>query len=293
MGVNKNHIKMNKSKFNYLMRVVIFITVGISPSSLYSNSLYLFLQEKNIEISNPVKQKILDKAELLLFTKIATVTDKNQVPPSGDKHDYMSMAPYWWPNPNSKDGLPYIRKDGLRNPEIKKIPDRDNMRAMIDAVETQSLAYRITRENKYSKKAIEFLKAWFIDEQTKMNPNLNFAQFIPGVNTGRGIGIIEASSIYKIIDAIGILKMSEDWDPHFEYKIRKWFEDYFIWLTTSKNGIDESNEKIIMVHGMMCRLPQFHCFSGKLIMLKKLLKRSKQKELICKYNKMGNSLLKL
>ena len=41
-----------------------------------------------------------------------SVMDKQHVPPSGDKHDYMSLGPYWWPDPDKPDGLPYIRRDG-------------------------------------------------------------------------------------------------------------------------------------------------------------------------------------
>src|SRR5213075_454482 len=50
-----------------------------------------------------------------------SVMDKDRTTPSGDKHDYMSQAPYFWPNPDTADHLPYIRKDGERNPEIYKI----------------------------------------------------------------------------------------------------------------------------------------------------------------------------
>ena len=49
-----------------------------------------------------------------------SVTDKAVVPPSGDKHDDMSQAPYWWPNPATPNGLPYVQRDGERNPEIDK-----------------------------------------------------------------------------------------------------------------------------------------------------------------------------
>jgi hypothetical protein len=40
----------------------------------------------------------------------------------------MSLAPYWWPDPKSPNGLPYIRRDGERNPEIKQITDHAQLR---------------------------------------------------------------------------------------------------------------------------------------------------------------------
>lgn len=42
------------------------------------------------------------------------ITSRPQVPPSGDKHDYYTLAPDFWPNPNTTDGLPYVRKYGRR-----------------------------------------------------------------------------------------------------------------------------------------------------------------------------------
>ena len=41
-----------------------------------------------------------------------SVVEKTNVPPSGDKHDYMSIGPYFWPDPASSNGLPYVRHDG-------------------------------------------------------------------------------------------------------------------------------------------------------------------------------------
>jgi len=75
-----------------------------------------------------------------------SVTDKTQVPPSDDKHDYMSVGPYWWPDPSSPDGLPYIRRDGETSPERY---DYDNVRlkSMVYAVEALAvdLHARLTR----------------------------------------------------------------------------------------------------------------------------------------------------
>src|SRR5438034_4836905 len=49
---------------------------------------------------------------------------KDATPTSGDKHDYMSQAPYFWPNPDATHHLPYIRRDGERNAEINRFSDR-------------------------------------------------------------------------------------------------------------------------------------------------------------------------
>ncbi len=109
-----------------------------------------------------------------------SVVDKTTTPPSGDKHDYMTQAPYWWPDPKKPDGLPYIRRDGERNPELNRLPDHGAMDRMASAVTTLALAACLGDDDHYAAKAVQLLRAWFIDPATRMNPSLTYAQFIPG-----------------------------------------------------------------------------------------------------------------
>jgi len=198
----------------------------------------------NGELKNDKNIKYLKRqADKLLDITLLSVTDKEQIPPSGDKHDYMSMGKYWWPNPDTKDGLPYIRKDGEVNPEAINISDAQNGQKMIRSVEILSVAFYITNDSKYSAKAVELLRIWFLNEETKMNSNLNYAQFTAGKNEGTKSGIIDFHRFYLLIDAIGLLENSKDWSAKDDVGIKKWFEDYLNWLNTSKNGIGESKAK--------------------------------------------------
>src|SRR6266849_953765 len=128
-----------------------------------------------------------------------SVVNKKTTPPSGDKHDYMSQAPYFWPNPNTANGLPYIRRDGARNPEINKITDHRSLDQIESSVETLALAYYFKGDEAYAAKADQLLRAFFLDTATRMNPNLQSAQLIPGFNTGRGIGLIETRGLTQIV----------------------------------------------------------------------------------------------
>jgi hypothetical protein len=172
-----------------------------------------------------------------------SVVNKTVTPPSGDKHDYLSLAPYFWPNPNTSSGFPYIRRDGERNPDINEIPDHKAMGELIDAVETVALAYYFKGDEKYATKASELLRVWFLDPKTRMNPHLQFAQGIPGVNTGRGIGIIETARLGQLVDAIGLLAGSKAWSQADQRGMEKWCASYLDWLLESQHGREEAAAK--------------------------------------------------
>jgi len=121
--------------------------------------------------SSPLTQLRRD-AQKALSTAPQSVVSKDATPPSGNKHDYMSQAPYFWPNPKTADHLPYIRRDGERNPEINKISDHQTMDRMVSAVETLALDYYFESDEACAAKAAQLLRAWFIDLPTRMNPNL-------------------------------------------------------------------------------------------------------------------------
>ena len=173
----------------------------------------------------------------------AFVTSKDGVPPSGDKHDYMSQAPYYWADPKKPNGLPYIRRDGERNPEIKKFPDHDLLDKMTSTIEQLALGYYFTRDERYASRAREILRGWFVEPATRMNTNLQFAQAVPGRNDGRGTGILETRALTKVVDGIGLLEGATSWTDKDQKAIESWFKDYVDWMITSKNGKDEAAAK--------------------------------------------------
>lgn len=174
--------------------------------------------------------------------KLYSVMNKKRVPPSGDKHDYMSQAPYWWADTTKSDGLPYIRRDGERNPEYYDISDSEEMDYIIDDTEILALAFYFTKDERYAAHAARLLKTWFLDPATLQNPNLNFGQGIPGINTGRGIGIIETRSFPRLIDATILLQESKNWSKEDHKSLKNWFAAYLSWLTESPLGKDEADE---------------------------------------------------
>src|SRR6185436_20716762 len=150
-------------------------------------------------------------AQSALNAKVLPIVSRQSIPPSGDKHDYMSQAPYFWKNPNTANGLPYVKRDGERNPEFEQYPDHGLMDNMIKAVERLSLGYFLTQKEEYAAKAGEILRMWFLDPATRMNPNLEYAQAIPGESSGRNFGIIESRGLTRVVDSVGLLAGSPSW----------------------------------------------------------------------------------
>ena len=158
----------------------------------------------------------------------------------GDPHDFYSNGDYWWPNPNTTNGLPYVQRDGQSNPN-NFVEHRRCVMSLRDAVAVLGAAYKITREDRYAKKAAELLKVFFVDAATRMNPSLNYAQAIPGVTPGRGIGIIDTLHLAEVPLAVVAMKDSEAFSPEVFAGVRKWFQDYTDWMISSKNGREEAN----------------------------------------------------
>jgi hypothetical protein len=161
-------------------------------------------------------------------------------PPSGDKHDYMSIAPYWWPNPKTSNGLPYIRRDGEVNPERDQTSDRKRLDNLVQSVKILALAYFYTDRDDYAAPAAQLLRAWFLDGATKMNPHLRYAQAVPGRNQGRGAGIIETHNFPELIDAVGLLEGSKSWTRSDHKSLQDWFNAYLNWLLVSPEGKSEA-----------------------------------------------------
>ena len=198
------------------------------------------IESDNSSAITAYKHLLKDADKALQYGPVS-VMEKEIIPPSGDKHDYMSLAPYNWPDPSKPNGLPYIRKDGQTNPEVKDYTDKNYMPKLCDNVFTLSLAYYFSNDKKYAEYATKLLEVWFLDTATRMNPNLNFAQAIKGVNTGRGAGLIDARHFLKVINAVGLLKNCNCWNATDESGMEKWFSDFLQWMQTSKNGIHEMN----------------------------------------------------
>ncbi|MFI7405832.1 alginate lyase family protein [Streptomyces sp. NPDC049541] len=174
-----------------------------------------------------------------------TVVDKPRPAPGGDVHDYLSQAPYWWPTqePTADNpwGCPYVQRDGQRNPEVDSGTDRQDVEKVFDSTYDLSLAWYYTGKRAYAEKAAQVLRTWFLAPATRMNPDLDHAQFIPCRYDGRAIGIIDFSQSYtSVVDALAILGTgAPGWTRADRTGMAQWNADFLDWLKNSTFGKEE------------------------------------------------------
>ncbi|MFG3320640.1 alginate lyase family protein [Streptomyces sp. NPDC048171] len=175
-----------------------------------------------------------------------TVVDKPRPAPGGDVHDYLSQAPYWWPSqtPTAGNpwGCPYVQRDGERNPEVDSGTDRQDLEKVFDSSYDLALAWYYTGERQYARKAADVLRTWFLSPDTRMNPNLDHAQFIPCKYDGRAIGIIDFSQSYtSVVDAVALLETgAPSWTRADREAMGEWNSDFLGWLRNSDFGQQEA-----------------------------------------------------
>jgi hypothetical protein len=206
---------------------------------------------------------LIVRADKALAMKPASVMDKRSIPVSDDRHDYVSLARYWWPNPADAKA-PYVRRDGDTNPDIESNRfDRSALSRMTREADTLALAYYYSGERKYADGAARVIRTWFLDPATAMNPNMNFAQAVPGVSNGRPEGVLDGASFITVIDAAGLIAPSGALTPAESTALENWFARYVDWMLKSPNGKDEG--KASNNHGLWydAQVARFALFARK------------------------------
>jgi hypothetical protein len=182
---------------------------------------------------------IMEEAAWAMQQQPVTVTAATSPRSAGGKHDFFSEGDYWWPDSTHPNG-PYVQRDGMTNPD-NFVAHRQAMIRFSRIVGALASAYTITGNKKYVTKALEHCRAWFVDTATRMTPHLLYAQAIKGRFTGRGIGIIDTIQLMEVVQGLMAMEISDAMDKDLLEKIKDWFKQYIVWLTTHPYGKDEMN----------------------------------------------------
>lgn len=271
------------------------LALGLAASFFCASAQVLnpsHLQSVKQNIDKPFYSKALShlikEADSLLKCEPMSVMDKEAVPASGDRHDYMSQARYFWPDPQKTDGLPYINRDGVTNPEIYQL-DRDRLGKTADRIKTLALAYYFTGNEKYADKAAKLIDVWFLDKNTRMNPNLEYAQMIPEHNGGKGrcYGVLDAYSFVGMLDGVRLLEGSKAFPLKKTKALKKWFGELTDWMLTSPQGIEEGEQANNHSTAYDAQLIAFALYSGKRDVAEKVAKEVANKRIFAQIDPDG------
>lgn len=229
--------------------LIILVTTPFAHSALRKDLPKVFLIDPGVLVETKARVKVRDKtfkpalnkliaeADKALKAEPNSVMQKKAIPFSLDKHDYMSIRPYRWPNPNYKYGVPYLVRDGVVNPESRSDQyDAIAFRKTRENIETLALAYYLTDKKEYGEKAVLLTKVWFLNPDTRMNPHLRYAQAYPGCLGELGTGIIDTTGLPEVLDAIGMLKSCPVWTKKDQKNMEGWVYQFLKWLRTSEQG---------------------------------------------------------
>ncbi len=175
-------------------------------------------------------------------------------------NDYVSEAPYWFPDPTNPNG-PYIRRDGVRN-DARFNANVGDMRAMSSATLALGLGSFCLGTPGAADHASTILKTWFIDPRTRMNPNLEFGQMVRGHNTGRGTGIIDTDTLIHCAQGVVLLELAGGFPADVAAGVRSWYSDYSHWLTTSQKGKEERDSGNNHATWWTAQLAAYASFTG-------------------------------
>lgn len=259
----------------------LFLGVNVQAQSVWNAG---HLAEVKQSLQEPfyanTYRTLVEKADRLLEVEPLSVMMKAKAPASGDKHDYMSLARYFWPDPSKPDGLPYITRDGESNPELNQY-DRNRLGSTAGRVKTLSLAWYFSGDEKYARKATELIRTWFLDKSTRMNPNLEYAQVAMGHdhNKGRSYGVLDTYSFVEMLDAVALLESSESFTSKDSRQLKAWFRKLLDWILTSPQGISESQAKNNHGTAYDAQVIAFALYTGQTNVARRVLESVPQKRI--------------
>lgn len=234
---------------------------GVNGSLLHGRAAWDALRE---ELTRRAENRavLAREADAWLKGDVLSVVGKKHPAPSGDPHDYVSLAPYRWPDPKKPDGRPWTTRDGEVNPAFYEY-DNPKLERLCHAVPRLVLHAWLTGSEVHARRAGRLLRAWFVEPDTRMNPHLRFAQMTPGMAEGTPTGIIDTTSFVFLADAASRLSFNTDWTPQHLAALKTWFAQYTEWLLTSKAGRTEGAAR--NNHGVWydAQVAAFAVFSGR------------------------------
>ncbi len=261
-------------------------SIVLSPKVMYETRQRVLQRDPAIL---PAYEALIKDADRAVKAPAEAVVLKPGPGPSKDMHDYWSISPYWWPDPDSPDGLPYVRRDGERNPEASSDKyDRMRMNRMSKDALTLALAWYLTGDEEYAGKGTALVWSWCNDSVTRTNPNMQYAQARPGIAKGHHTGIIETRDLIRVADAARILEPSQAWSKVVTRKLTAWFTQYIDWLTHSDFGKQEMMSSNNHGTWLDAQLAVYACYIGDKALARSLIGTVDSRRIISQIERDGS-----
>jgi hypothetical protein len=178
---------------------------------------------------------IISAADDALKQKPSTITSITAPIKGLDAHTYYSEDTEWWPE-DGKPDAPYEHRQGYSNPHAF-VAHRDAIIRLNGIVAACVAAWRLTSEARYAEHAMLHLRAWFLDEGTRMEPNLDHAGCVPPAREGTPRGVEDTIVIAELVRATSFLCAYNGISTETEAAgLRAWFGSFATWLNESKPG---------------------------------------------------------
>lgn len=240
----------------------------------------LYLTTDNI-INHSYQQYILSEANKVLNFPLVSIVDnawKKQFNVS--PNEYVSLSTYYWPDLNNPNGR-YVKKTEI-NYDKYKLSDRKYIDIIIHNIQYLALAYQLTKNKKYTYKATNFIKYFFLNSKTHMIPRLSHSGIIlkdPSANTFTTHGcIVDTNSFWILGDLVDIIFSYTN--NRYKNQMMLWFKSISDWFLYSDYGLKAKDRNNNWLTSYYVQLLSYLYASGQTELCKKVFENNFEKILI-------------
>ena len=237
-----NSYSFKRILFNYRSSCRKALTTIDDSKEYFSHS---YFQNIAVQYSNRINQVesslLIDEADKLLAKPYLNITHKHLDTLGIDPQNYISFAPYYWQvnneNPMIKSTVKAVYRDSRSNPFLADRSDKPKLAQLCARIHLLALASIKNKDIRYIEYIHEQLNIWFINQNTRMNPHMIYAQIRPWSRANKGYGIIDSRWLILLFDAFALLKHKMGYEVDKE--VVAWLVKFANWILSSTSGFNE------------------------------------------------------
>ncbi|WWC93015.1 uncharacterized protein L201_007979 [Kwoniella dendrophila CBS 6074] len=195
-----------------------------------------------ITILHELVDEILSTNETysVTFSPVLCPVEKDE---GGGKNQLFTVKPYWW---QTEDGK-WEWRDGQRNPECAKPQGQEQLQALAKEVHTLALGLLYITDFERRQECIgkiqTLLKTFFVDPETRMEPQVRFSQCHPGEDPIRGNDAFVIAIRFLILVDQAIILAGSCIDSRLVMQVKSWIHEQAEWMLTSEQGLKAKSSR--------------------------------------------------